>query len=91
MAGKLKEFWRSVSKYVAFGGLEETPFSQEQLDIFDINNQPDEKQDENNLNDIDDILDKLEHRDVDISHDKNSLESPDFDEQGLRDNEKNLS
>lgn len=91
MANRLKEFWESVSKHVAFGNLEETPSSQGQLDIFDISNQPDEKQDGKNLNDIDNMLNKSEHKNKDISHSEKSVESPYFDERDLRDNEKNLS
>ena len=91
MANRLREFWESVSKYVSFGNLEETPLSQEQLDAFGINNQADKKQDGKNLNDIDNILNRLEHKNKDISHSEKSIESPDFDEKNLRDDEKNLS
>ncbi len=91
MAYTLKEFLKSVSKYVALGNLEETPLSQEQLDMFDIDNQTDKKQNENNLSDIDNMLNKLEHKNKDISHDEKSIKSPDFDETNLKDNEKNLS
>ncbi len=91
MANKLREFWESVSKYVAFGNLEETPLSQEQLDIFGINNQANKKHNENNLNDIDNVLNKLEHKNKDISHDGKSIESPDFDKTNSKYNEKNLS
>ena len=78
MANTLKEFWSKVSKYVAFGNLEETPLSQEQLETFDINNRTDEKQSENNLNDIDNLLNQLEHK-QDVSQNKKFTESPEFD------------
>ena len=90
MANTLKEFWSKVSKYVAFGNLEEVPLSQEQLETFDINNRTDEKQSENNLNDIDNLLNQLEHKE-NGSLDKKFNESPEFGEYESKDDEKNLS
>ena len=80
MANRLREFWDSVAKYVSFGNLEETPLSQEQLDIFDINNQPDEKPIDRNLNDIDSISNDEHKQKQNASRNKESIESPEVDE-----------
>ena len=80
MANRLREFWDSVAKYVSFGNLEETPLSQEQLDIFDINNQTDEKQSGKNLNDIDSISNDEHKQKQNASRNNESIESPEVDE-----------
>lgn len=89
MAKKLKEFWSKIFKYVAFGNLEETPLPEEQLEIFDINNRANEKPSEENLNSIDVLLNKLEHKKK-ISRNKESIESPGIDNRDSMDHGKNL-
>lgn len=80
MANSLREFWESISKYVAFGNVEETPLLQEQLDAFDINNQTDEKQSGKNLNDIDSISNDEHKQKQNASRNNESIESPEVDE-----------
>ena len=50
------------------------------MDIFDINNQPDEKPINRNLNDIDSISNDEHKQKQNASRNKESIESPEVDE-----------